>query len=527
MLSIQTASESSNLEASPSPHCLGGWSQAEVAKNLPSRDLLATYAIIAVHRRSHDLASPARIQYAMTLASRTSKLPFRTVLRFFVLPLFLAALLSVIAYTYSTAGLPSRVGSLLPPLPHIDIPNPLAAKPSETPRNTHAPPKHKPTPTWLPPAATDPFPLLASSTASPPPIPKHNAPRANMHAEYGLSHMPPLFIGFTRQWPILLQAVVAYITAGWPPESIVVVENTGVQGANAAGRLSLQNPFFLNHTTLARLGVSVVRTPALLTFAQMQNFFLHTAHERSWPYYFYSHQDVLVFSFEDGADTAHRPGDRPWEFYDASDEADTMRPPAAGQPGYRTIYENCLRELNRTVASDTRWAFRWFQYDHLALGGHHQRHCEHAGGSIGALRDPAVTPKFVDPNPFEVEEKAEGKRAGPRAPTEPLQQAGTGGASINLTDRAEYFRALVKVGDAMGEHKYGNRGRNTWQASQHGGFGDPYFYYPEGFASAFDVLTEAGKEVYRRKWGHRDCDIVEGTALKLWDQWQVERDWEE
>ena len=477
---------------------------------------------------------------------------------------FLLALFGLIAHTYSTGTLTEAGGSLLHALP-----NPLHPAPVETPRNTFAPPRRKPTPTWTPPAQTEPFPALASSTGAPPEVPLHNRPRPDMHVEYGLTHAPPLFIGFTRQWAVLLQAVVSYITAGWPPASIYVVENTGVQGANAAGRLSLQNPFYLNHTTLKRLGVNVVETPVLLSFAQLQNFFLHLAKTRSWPYYFYSHQDVLVFSLEDGADDTHRPGDRAWEFDGPQDEADAMRPPAAGQPGYRTIYENCLREINHTVATDKRWAFRWFQYDHLALvnraaldaiGGwdslipYYLSDCDMNArlvmegwsmrhrrvgivndiastlADLGALyRDPRVVPKFVDPNPFVVPPPPEGedgsKQPSPPPPPPPLKPV-YDAAGANLSDPVEYFRALVRVGSAMGEHKYGNRGRNTWQASQRGGFGEPYYYDPVGFATAFDILTEAGREVYRRKWGHRDCDLVEGTALKLWDQWLVEKDWD-
>lgn len=76
-------------------------------------------------------------------------------------------------------------------------------------------------------------------------------------------------IGFTHTWPLLLQAVVSYITAGWPPSQIFVVENTGVHGANADGKLTLQNPFFLDHRALRSLGVNVVRTPVLLSFARI------------------------------------------------------------------------------------------------------------------------------------------------------------------------------------------------------------------------------------------------------------------
>ncbi|KAI0184579.1 hypothetical protein EV127DRAFT_374662 [Xylaria flabelliformis] len=436
------------------------------------------------------------------------------------------------------------------------------------PTNTHAPPKYKPTSTLAAPSVTDPFPLLASSTATPPPIPAYNVPKPGLHRDYGLSYMPPLFIGFTRQWPMLLQCVVGYLTAGWPPESIYVVENTGVQNSNADGKLTLQNPFYLNHTTLTRLGVNILQTPVLLTFSQMQNFFISTATSRQWPYYFYSHQDILVMSFEDGADTIKRPGDRDWFFYDDQERADILRPAAAGHKGYRTIYENCLRELNHTLENEKRWAFRWFQYDHLtlvnraaldAVGGwdslmpYYGSDCDMNArlemdgwtmrhrrvGIINDVstvledlatlyRDPNVLPSFIDPNPIPKEEleKAEqsNKDAKKREAGSSKEATGSG-----VSQAMDYFRALLKVADDMGQYKYrsDNAARNSWQGSQHGGVGEPYYYNADGFGKSFWILAEAGREVFRQKWGHRDCDLVEETALKLDDQWRVEKDWED
>ncbi|KAK2002569.1 hypothetical protein LX36DRAFT_707730 [Colletotrichum falcatum] len=156
---------------------------------------------------------------------------------------------------------------------------------------------------------------------------------ADLRQTYGLAAPPPLFIGFTRGWPLLLRCVLSYIAAGWPADGIHVVENTGAQLANSRGRLTLQNPSYLNHTTLARLGVN----------------------------------DVLVYSFEAGPDDRPRPGDRPWHFYDDADRDDALRPTPAGHPAYRTIYENCQRDLNATLARGERWAFRWYQDDHLTL----------------------------------------------------------------------------------------------------------------------------------------------------------------
>lgn len=70
--------------------------------------------------------------------------------------------------------------------------------------------------------------------------------------------MTPFLIGFTRNWPMLLQWVVSHIAAGWPAGDIWVVGNTGTMYANRDGRLGLQNSCYLNHTQLEMLGVGVI-----------------------------------------------------------------------------------------------------------------------------------------------------------------------------------------------------------------------------------------------------------------------------
>ncbi|KAK3306139.1 uncharacterized protein B0T15DRAFT_397320 [Chaetomium strumarium] len=427
-------------------------------------------------------------------------------------------------------------------------------------------PKYKPTPTYLPPPIKDNFPLLATST--PPPIPKWNQPRSDMHKEYDLPVAPPLFIGFTRTWPLLLQAVVSYITAGWPPSQIYVVENTGVQQANARGQLSLQNPFYLNHTVLKTLGVNVITTPTLLSFAQLQNFFLSLTYTHDWPYYFWSHMDVLALSFEDG-----RAG---------------LTPPY-NQPGYKTIYELALAALRDARASGKKWAIRFFAYDHLALvnpegyedvGGwdtmipYYMTDCDmhtrltmrgwgQEEAKAGIITDVAATledlsalyrvegveVRFTDPNPpppKKGEEKSKIRKRwwsqpsseGTRDDGEQLPKAREDAAvgkretaALQHETRDEdpnlaKWHALRKISDKMFQHKHGDRERNTWQLGQHGGEGEPFYYDAAGFAEALDLITETGREVFRRKWGHRGCDLISGAGLKYDDAWKVKKDWE-
>ena len=75
----------------------------------------------------------------------------------------------------------------------------------------------------------------------------------------------------------------------------------------------------------------------------------------------------------------------------------------------------------------------------------------------------------------------------------------------------------------MVDYKYGDRGRNTWQRGQRGGWGEPYYYDAEGFAEALDIITDAGREVFRRKWGSDECELVNGAGVSLGDQWHLEK----
>ncbi|TGO77341.1 hypothetical protein BELL_0112g00090 [Botrytis elliptica] len=199
------------------------------------------------------------------------------------------------------------------------------------------------------PMIKDNFPLAmnARSAADLPPIPPWNKPPTPHVKE-----KTPLFIAFTRNWPLLQQTVVSWITSGWPTEDIYVVENTGTMRSNEFGRLSLQNPFFLNHTRLHMLGVNVIVTPTLYTFAQLQNFFLWTAIEKDLETYFWSHMDIVPITFEE--DTS------------ASDN----------YSGHKTIYQHAVEVLKSAQSpgpdpnsSDRSkpWAMRFFAFDYLTL----------------------------------------------------------------------------------------------------------------------------------------------------------------
>ncbi|CAK7241570.1 MAG: hypothetical protein STHCBS139747_003033 [Sporothrix thermara] len=229
--------------------------------------------------------------------------------------------------------------------------------------------KNEPNDTDLPRPIADPFPLLSKLDRA--------GLRQLLPAQHNTETRTPLLIGFTRNWPLLLQCVASYMAAGWPARDIYVVENTGTMGANRAGRLSLQNPFFLNHTQLVdTLGVNVIETPTLFTFAQLQNFYLYTAQHMGWQQYFWSHQDVVVFS-EKGYEDANAEDSLAASSSSSSSSSSggtNINTPFASSP--RSLHHRALGTLKiltqRTDAASggggaPTWATHFFNYDRLTL----------------------------------------------------------------------------------------------------------------------------------------------------------------
>jgi hypothetical protein len=441
-------------------------------------------------------------------------------------------------------------------------------------------PKYKPTPPATSFPIADNFPLAAAAylAADLPPIPEWNRPPT--------THIPektPLFIGFTRNWRILQQVVVSYITAGWPPSDIYVVENTGVMDSNKRGLLSLQNPFFLNHTRLNMLGVNILVAPTLLTFAQLQNYYLYTSIEKEWDYYFWSHMDVVAVSFEG-------------EYIDQKAESHkVILPPSDPKHDYsdfKSLYMNCVDNLRNITHPDPqtgkvpRWAQRFFSYDRLALvnvaafvevGGwdtlipFYMTDCDmharlemakfemlevHPGfifdvaSSLDDLivlyrKKNTVEPSFKDPNAVEEELKAiaqaekevndekSSKReerdwnleADKEFSAKPANSGPSNGKWEDDEIHSERFTQIEHTLDSMLRSKGESaRGRNTWQARQTGGQGDPFYRDSAGFDIGIQMTIEHGRAVFREKWGHRDCDL-RAIGLMPDDAWKVEHDW--
>lgn len=86
------------------------------------------------------------------------------------------------------------------------------------------------------------------------------------------------------------------------------------------------------------------------------------------------------------------------------------------------------------------------------------------------------------------------------------------------------FAHLMNILDHMQNSKHAASTRNKWQSRQTGGQGDPFYRDSAGFEQAILLTIEHGRNVFREKWGHRDCDIV-AVGLRPEDAWRVEKDW--
>ncbi|KAI0407938.1 hypothetical protein F4802DRAFT_551871 [Xylaria palmicola] len=392
---------------------------------------------------------------------------------------------------------------------------------------------YKPAASRYPPL-DDHFPWLTKSGKAPP-VPEHHLP-PSPHVE----EATPLLVGFTRDWPLLLQCVSSYIAAGWPPSDIYVMENTGTFGANQRNELSLQNPFFLNHTALHQLGVNVIITPTLLSFAQLHNFYLHTALMRQWRYFFWTHQDAIVFSDQD---VRKKDRDHDWD-----------------HDPFATLYERSIglmRYLNGPEMPP--WATHFFAYDlftlvnrdaYLDVGAwdthipFHATDCDmylrlHWAGywqpqseaglvfdvgvplkDIGALfRIPGSHAGFAGDPVFGPADKAQPHREAELKREQDMYAW--------VEKEGEAFQHLVEVAERMQNLKWSGKGvsRNTWQGRQMGGQGEPYYRDAEGFSSGIEAMTDAGRRVFADKWGHRGCDLLE-LGIEGKDVWRLDHDWD-
>lgn len=317
----------------------------------------------------------------------------------------------------------------------------------------------------------------------------------------------PLFIAFTRNSAMLQQTLLSYIAAGWPREDIIVVDNSGTMDANARALLSASNPFHLDYALLrTHYGVSVLQTPVLLNFAQLQNFFLRTAMAHDWRVFFWSHMDVAVLSDEG----------------------------AGAEGGYKSFYARVLDILadlgvesltgDFNAKKDTeKWAIKYFTYDWLTLVN------VEAWRAIGAwdVFIPFYTTDCDAYSRLAMHGFIKGDvRAGrifdlASAIADPETKFFPSSQNDDNSPNSPRYRALVAELEALEAQKPESQ-RNHWQDAQglHGA-GEPWTYDPRGFQSMWWATAEKGRDMYRLKWGTMECRLDEhGYSLK--DAWKGE-----
>ncbi|KAL9015172.1 MAG: hypothetical protein Q9173_000203 [Seirophora scorigena] len=384
-------------------------------------------------------------------------------------------------------------------------------------------PPPKPTPLYKPkaeprPDVVDNFPRAASAK-SPSDLPR--IPPWNQPPMPHVQDKTPLFIGFTRNWRLIQQVVVSYITAGWPPEDIYVVDNSGVMQSNQKGLLSLQNPFYLDYGRFTKLlGINVLTTPTLLTFAQLQNFMTFTAVEKGWEHYFWAHMDSPVVSDEEYEE--------------------------GGGP-YQSLYMRAVTVMRQTMEPEYGpLAARWFSYDKLALvrtqayvdvGGWdtlipfymgdcdmHERlwmkNFTIEDAKAGLVYD--VASAVDDLEIFYRRNSTKAKRQ------DAAQQAGDSAAlGVKPDGRVspEYYELLRILDEMQRSKNEDQRGRNTWQSAQQGGYGEPFYRDSAGFEQGISMTMNFGRDVFEAKWGRGPCNIRE-AGLGEDDAWRVVPGWE-
>ncbi|THY27868.1 hypothetical protein D6D00_04522 [Aureobasidium pullulans] len=307
----------------------------------------------------------------------------------------------------------------------------------------------------------------------------------------------PLFISFARNNAMLLQTLHSYISSGWPASDIIIIDNSGTMDANPLSLLSTSNPFYLDYKTLrAAYGVSILQTPTLLSFSQLQNFYIRTAITMGWQYFFWSHMDIIVL-------------------------------PTPNQP-YESFYAQILQVLsNTTTLSETGqpWALRFFNYDFLTLV------------NVEAMKAIGHWDTFI---PYYASDCDFYSRVYASGYDTPESVKVTAGKIFDMPSLIPDFAAKISAiytSNGVDEKAYSaltwelekaqrfkdaDQGvhRNSWQGQQKGGQGEMWTYDAEGFERAWWMISRAGEKVYREKWGRGDCELWKKDGWSPSEAWK-------
>lgn len=388
-------------------------------------------------------------------------------------------------------------------------------------------------------------------------------PEYNVYSKY--RPRTPLFIPFTRNNTMLQQALLSYISAGWPRSDIIILDNSGTMDANQLGQLSEKNPFFLDYDLYRRrYGVSILQTPTLLNFAQMQNYMLRVAITRDWPYYFWSHMDVVVLSAEDITPYKsfyHRVID----ILDASDLPQYKIQPVLDSPRESQSRSGLPSHDNKGVFTGhfdrkasadpefqarrkrslekrrTKWAVKFFDFDNLALINvaawrkigqwdvfipYYNTDCDaYSRLTMAGYHREDVQAGYMYDVASAVANPEE--RFFPGSTAASREKWGTGPEGTEPPGgklKSWRFKWLKSELEEMMSAKNTNAlGRNTWQGGGLDGVRkrptrEEWSYDFKGFQSAWWATADYGRSLYVRKWGTLECDLV-GENKTIEDAW--------
>lgn len=260
---------------------------------------------------------------------------------------------------------------------------------------------------------------------------------------------------------------------------------------NKEGKLNLQNPFFLNYTRLEQLGVNVIRTPTLLNFEQLQNFYINFAVEKKLKGYYWSHMDVISIS-------------------DETKE--------------KSVYVRALDAYHEWFAKEDgeKWAALWFAYDRLVLVNT-AAYLDLGGWDtfIGYYMTDCDFHERIMMKDYKFQDENAGLIYDVGRSLDDLSILYHQGATKN----DQGYRDIIPTCDQIQRDKNEDKhGRDFWQGRQQGGKGDPFYRDPKAFEDAIQFAIQQGKVMLAEKWGHRECNL-RASRLTLDMAWKVEKDW--
>ena len=206
---------------------------------------------------------------------------------------------------------------------------------------------------------------------------------------------------------------------------------------------------------------------------------------------------------------------------------------------YKSLYIRAVDALRETL--DPAWgslATRWFSYDKLALVR------TQAFVDIGGW-DTMIPFYMTDCDmherlwmrKFRIENAEAGRvwdvhtapddleRLYRRDHNLPKSKIKKSGGTEVQRNSAAYQELVHSLNEMQSLKSNAEGGRNTWQARQRGGQGEPFYRDPEGFEEGIRMWMDFGRDVFTEKWGRGPCDLRE-AGLGEDDAWRMVKDWE-